>query len=104
MRVKLIIAVLGAGAMLSGCVSTYTSPVAVLSTGEQAGRCVRKTDGKKAPQIMTYDSDSRTETHASNEGDEYKYSVQNKPQRTAVGVKGGTDKGADFDVCREDGY
>ncbi len=42
----------------------------------------------KAPQIMTYDSDTRTETHVNTQGREVTVTAQNATDNTSMGMGG----------------
>lgn len=82
------------GVSLSGCESYYdhryrTSYVDVRSPKEKADQCVAnfEQDGK-APQIMTYDSDSKTEVHMNQEGKRVDVTAQNTQDNTSMGMGG----------------
>jgi hypothetical protein len=114
-----IVGVLGLGALLSGCVSTNTRPLTMLSSNEQAARCVARTDmadpnigygatdvsgPAPAPQIMTYDPRTKTETHMSSNGTTYSFSAKNRAQQTGVGIKGSAlAYSSGPKVCHENG-
>ena len=91
----LIFAGLGAAvAALSGC-TTYDDrryPVSYEDqrTQEQrAAECVANFEpGDKAPQIMTYDSESKTEVHLNTDGRKVDVTAQNATDDTAMGMGG----------------
>jgi hypothetical protein len=115
-----IIGALSLGTLLSGCVSTNTRPLTMLSSNEQAARCVARTDmedpnigygainvtdrAPPAPQIMTYDPVTKTETHVSSDGTNYSFSAKNRREQTGVGIKGSTQAySSGPKVCHENG-
>jgi hypothetical protein len=92
---KLILAGLAVGGLVSlgGCAQDYyhTRNVVydVRSDQERAAECVAAFEPSgKAPQVMTYDSDTRTETHLNTEGREVTVTAQNSTDNTSMGMGG----------------
>jgi hypothetical protein len=79
---------------LSGC-ETYrgdrygTRYVDVRTQKEKAAQCVAAFEPNgQAPQIMTYDSDTKTEVHMNTEGKRVDVTAQNAEDNTAMGMGG----------------
>ncbi|WP_443749529.1 hypothetical protein [Asticcacaulis solisilvae] len=94
---KLILAGLALGALvsLSACNSYYGENRShnlvydVRSDQEKAAECVAAFEPSgKAPQVMTYDSDTRTETHLNTQGREVTVTAQNSTDNTSMGMGG----------------
>lgn len=77
---------------LTGC-ETYRRPrtetVDVRSAKERAAECVAafEPDGK-APQVMTYDSETGTEVHMNQDGKRVDVTAQNQADNTSLGMGG----------------
>lgn len=91
---KLIVAGLGLGMIVSlaGC-NHYGSDRRVeiretRTAAERAAACVAAFEGEngKAPQVMTYDSDTRTETHLNTDGRKVTVTAQNAVENTSAGM------------------
>lgn len=68
---------------------TRTVYVDVRTPEEKAAACVAEMEPKgKAPQVMTYDSDTRTETHLNTKGREVSVTAQNATDNTSMGMEG----------------
>jgi hypothetical protein len=90
-RKPVIWAVLGGGliAALSGCDHYYPYPVDNSTQKQRAEACVARFDPEhKAPQVMTYDSATGTETHMNTEGRNVAVTAQNAQDNTALGMGG----------------
>ncbi len=95
---KLIVTGLGLGMLLvslGACESYYNhrnSSRLVYdprSDQERAAACVAAFEPSgKAPQVMTYDSDTRTETHLNTEGRQVTVTAQNSTDNTSMGMAG----------------
>jgi hypothetical protein len=56
---------------------------------QKAEACIQQFEPEgKAPQVMTYDSETKTEVHLNTEGKIVTLTAQNKPDETAMGVEG----------------
>ncbi|ESQ76173.1 hypothetical protein [Asticcacaulis sp. AC402] len=84
------LSVLAAG--LTGCQSNpreRTRYVDVRTERERAQQCVAAFEpGSKAPQIMTYDSETGTEVHMNQDGRRVDVTAQNASDNTALGMGG----------------
>ncbi|ESQ86171.1 hypothetical protein AEAC466_02970 [Asticcacaulis sp. AC466] len=106
-RSIVILAGLGViGVSLSGCESYYgqryrTSYVDVRTQKEKADQCVAafEPDGK-APQVMTYDSNTKTEVHVNQDGRRVDVTAQNAQDNTSLGM-GGKVGGKIPDACTD---
>ncbi|MDV6332002.1 hypothetical protein [Asticcacaulis sp. 201] len=106
-RSIVILAGLGViGVSLSGCESYYdqryrTSYVDVRTQKEKADQCVAafEPDGK-APQVMTYDSNTKTEVHVNQDGRRVDVTAQNAQDNTSLGM-GGKVGGRIPDACTD---
>jgi len=93
---KLIVAGLGLGLMLVslGACESYGGRTRRVvydprSDAERAAACVAAFEPSgKAPQVMTYDSDTRTETHLNTEGRQVTVTAQNSTDNTSMGMAG----------------
>lgn len=92
---KLIVGGLGLGMLvvsLSACTYYERNRRVVIdprSDAERAAACVAAFEPEgKAPQIMTYDSDTRTETHVNTKGREVTVTAQNATDDTSMGMGG----------------
>lgn len=88
----LLLAGLGLGAMvaLGACTpQTIENRVDLRTPAEKAAACVAQfeTDGK-APQIMTYDSKTKTEVHVNTDGRDVDVTAQNATDNTSMGMGG----------------
>ncbi|MEM9966400.1 MAG: hypothetical protein AAGC58_13755 [Asticcacaulis sp.] len=83
----------GAVVMLGGLTACHHEPayypVDNRSQAQKADACVERyePDGK-APQVMTYDSETSTEVHLNQDGKVVTVTAQNKPDATSFGVEG----------------
>ncbi len=94
---KLILAGAAVAAMiggLGGCSSYYgrrtpTNYVDVRNQREKAAECVAAFEGDgRAPQVMTYDSETKTEVHVNQDGRNVNVTGQNAEDNTAMGMGG----------------
>lgn len=90
---KLIVAGLSLGMIVSlaGCATYQTRRVEYRETrsaSERAAACVAAFEGEngKAPQVMTYDSGTGTETHLNTEGRKITVTGQNAGDKTSAGM------------------
>lgn len=88
----LLLAGLGVAAVgLSGCYNTreYTRNVDLRSQKERADACVVAFEPNgKAPQVMTYDSQTQTEVHMNQDGKRVDVTAQNHTDSTSMGMGG----------------
>lgn len=88
MKAGLMFAGLGALALV-GCAHYYPYPVDNSTQKQRAEACVAQYDPEhKAPQVMTYDSATGTETHMNTEGRNVAVTAQNAQDNTALGMGG----------------
>ncbi len=90
---KLIVAGLSLGMIVSlaGCATYQTRRVEYRETrsaSERAAACVAAFEGEngKAPQVMTYDSGTGTETHLNTDGRKVTVTAQNAGDKTSAGM------------------
>jgi len=102
----LILAGLGIASMaLGGCTSYYgrgrTDYVDVRTQQEKAAQCVAAFEPNgQAPQIMTYDSDTKTEVHLNQDGKRVDVTAQNAQDNTSLGM-GGKVGGRQPEACTD---
>lgn len=85
----------GAGlicAGLAGCTrGYYDEPLSYdnRTQAQKAEACVDQFEPEgKAPQVMTYDSETKTEVHLNQDGKIVTLTAQNKPDETSLGMEG----------------
>ncbi len=84
-----ILLLAGLGFGLSACTHVRTERVDVRNAQERAQECVAAFEPQgKAPQVMTYDSDTQTEVHMNQEGRNVDVTAQNATDNTAMAMGG----------------
>ncbi len=93
MKASILVLAGVAAVALAGCTSYHRGDryqtVDVRSANERAQECVQafEPDGK-APQVMTYDSNTQTEVHMNQEGRRVDVTAQNATDNTAMAMGG----------------
>jgi len=86
---------------LSACETTRYEYVDGRTPAQRADACVTYIENTdKAPQVMTYDSETRTEVHVNQDGKTVSMTAQNKPDATSMGARG-TVGGGRPDTCTD---
>ncbi|MDC7684095.1 hypothetical protein PQU92_12465 [Asticcacaulis sp. BYS171W] len=92
---KRVAVILGGAGLLCGGLSACSDPnyayvpVDNRTQAQKAEACVQQFEPTgQAPQVMTYDSQSKTEVHLNQEGKVVTVTAQNKPDATALGMEG----------------
>jgi len=86
---------------LTGCETTRYEYVDGRTPAQRADACVASIENTdKAPQVMTYDSETRTEVHVNQDGKTVSMTAQNKPDATSMGARG-TVGGGRPDTCTD---